>query len=129
MSSKQEILKGDAVLLELAFSNLIGNSIKYTNPGGVVEIVVEDGKSEKEIEVEVCDNGIGIPEKDREKIFREFFRASNVKHKSYEGTGLGLSVVKQIIEQHGGKISFQSPSRLADENGAGTCFRVTLLKI
>jgi len=128
MSTNKDLLKGDAVLLELAFSNLLGNSIKYTNPGGVVEIVVEDGKSDKEIEVEVCDNGIGIPEKDREKIFREFFRASNVKHKSYEGTGLGLSVVKQIIEQHGGKISFQSPSRLANEDGSGTCFRVSLIK-
>lgn len=129
MSSGNGIVKGDAILLELAFSNLIGNSIKYTNSGGTTEIVIEDGKSDSEVEVEICDNGIGIPEKDQEKIFREFFRASNVKHKSYEGTGLGLSVVKQIIEQHGGKISFQSPSRLSDENGAGTCFRVTLKKI
>lgn len=128
MSTNKGIVKGDTVLLELAFSNLIGNSIKYTNPGGVVEIVVEDGKKEKGIEVEICDNGIGIPEKDKEKIFREFFRASNVKHKSYEGTGLGLSVVKQIIEQHDGQISFQSPSRLANEEGSGTCFRVSLVK-
>ena len=128
MSTNKGIVTGDAVLLELAFSNLIGNSIKYTNPGGTVEIVVEDSKNDREIEVEVCDNGIGIPEKDREKIFREFFRASNVKHKSYEGTGLGLSVVKQIIEQHGGRISFQSPSRLANEEGSGTCFMVSLIK-
>jgi signal transduction histidine kinase len=129
MSTNLGIIKGDTILLELAFSNLVGNSIKYTNPGGMIEIVVEDGKNENEIEVEVCDNGIGIPEKDREKIFKEFFRASNVKHKSYEGTGLGLSVVKQIVEQHGGKISFQSPSRMANEDGAGTCFRVSLIKV
>jgi|WetSurMetagenome_2_1015567.scaffolds.fasta_scaffold83069_2 signal transduction histidine kinase len=128
LGTNKDLIKGDPPLLELAFSNLLGNAIKYTNPGGVVEIVIEDGQNDKEIEVEVCDNGIGIPEKDQEKIFREFFRASNVKHKSYEGTGLGLSVVKQIVEQHGGKISFQSPSRLANELGAGTCFRVTLKK-
>lgn len=128
LSTKKDVIKADNALLELAFSNLIGNGIKYTNPGGIVEIVVEDGKSDNEIEVEICDNGIGIPEKDREKIFKEFFRASNVKFKSYEGTGLGLSVVKQIVEQHGGKINFQSPSRLANENGAGTCFRVSLKK-
>jgi signal transduction histidine kinase len=128
LGTNKGLIKGDPPLLELAFSNLLGNAIKYTNPGGVVEIVIEDGENEKEIEVEVCDNGIGIPEKDQEKIFREFFRASNVKHKSYEGTGLGLSVVKQIVEQHGGKISFQSPSRLANELGEGTCFRVTLKK-
>ncbi|MCX6165020.1 MAG: HAMP domain-containing sensor histidine kinase [Ignavibacteriae bacterium] len=128
LSTKKDVIKADCALLELAFSNLIGNGIKYTNPGGIVEIVVEDGKSDKEIEVEICDNGIGIPEKDKEKIFKEFFRASNVKYKSYEGTGLGLSVVKQIVEQHGGKITFQSPSRLANEDGAGTCFKLTLKK-
>lgn len=128
LSKKKDVVMGDAVLLELAFSNLIGNGIKYTNPGGTVEIVIEEGKSDRELTVEICDNGIGIPEKDRAKVFREFFRASNVKHKSYEGTGLGLSVVKQVVEQHGGKISFLSPSRLADKTGPGTCFKVLLLK-
>jgi signal transduction histidine kinase len=128
LSTEKDIVTGDLTLLELAFSNLIGNGIKYTNPGGTLEIVVEDGKSKNEIEIEICDNGIGIPEKDHVKIFNEFFRASNVKHKSYEGTGLGLTVVKQIVEQHGGKITFQSPSRLADEKGDGTCFRITLIK-
>lgn len=128
LSTKKDVIKADCSLLELAFSNLIGNGIKYTNPGGNLEIVVEDGKNDKEIEIEICDNGIGIPEKDREKIFKEFFRASNVKFKNYEGTGLGLSVVKQVVEQHGGKITFQSPSRLANEDGAGTCFKITLKK-
>lgn len=126
LSTKKDFLKGDYTLLELAFSNLIGNGIKYSNPGGTVEIVVEDGKSDSEMDIEICDDGIGIPEKDQIKIFNEFFRASNVKHKNYEGTGLGLSVVKQIVEQHGGKITFKSPSRMAKENGPGTCFRVTL---
>lgn len=126
LSTKKDVMKGDYTLLELAFSNLIGNGIKYTNPGGTVEIVVEDGKSESEMDVEICDDGIGIPEKDQVKIFNEFFRASNVKHKNYEGTGLGLSVVKQIVEQHGGKITFKSPSRMAKENSPGTCFKVTL---
>lgn len=128
LTTKKDIVKGDYSLLELAFSNLIGNGIKYTNPGGNVEIVIEDGKSANEIQVEICDNGIGIPEKDKEKIFKEFFRASNVKHKSYEGTGLGLSVVKQIAEQHGGKITFESPSRMADKLGPGACFKITLKK-
>jgi signal transduction histidine kinase len=126
ISDGKGIIKGDTVLLELAFSNLIGNSIKYTGAGGSVEVVVENGLKEKEVNIEICDNGIGIPEQEQEKIFREFFRASNVKHKSYEGTGLGLSVVKQIIEQHDGKIEFKSPSRMSDEKGPGTCFTVTL---
>jgi signal transduction histidine kinase len=128
LTKKKDVIKGDYPLLELAFSNLIGNGIKYTNPGGNLEIVLEEGKSSNEIKIEICDDGIGIPEKDRDKIFKEFFRASNVKHKSYEGTGLGLSVVKQIIEQHKGTITFESPSRMANELGPGTCFKVKLLK-
>ncbi len=120
---KREIL-GDYNLLELAFSNLIGNAIKYTSNGGKVEVVLEEEKDNTI--VEVCDNGIGIPEKDKSKIFSEFYRASNVKHKIQDGTGTGLTVVKQIIEQHNGMITFESPSRLADEKGFGTSFNVKL---
>ena len=109
-------------------SNLIGNAIKYSNFGSTIEVVIEDGREENEFCIEVCDNGIGIPEKDKDKIFREFYRASNVKEKNYEGTGLGLSVVKLIIEQHEGEITFESPSRLANEIGPGTCFK-SFLKI
>jgi len=122
----KRIVKGDGPLLELAFSNIIGNAIKYTNPGGTIEVVIEDGHTDNEVEIEVCDNGIGIPQKDQDKIFKEFYRASNVKYTSFDGTGLGLSVVKQVVEQHGGKVVFNSPSRLACENGDGTCFRITL---
>jgi signal transduction histidine kinase len=122
-NKKKDIL-GDKNLLDLAFSNLVGNSIKYTNEGGKIEIVLFD--SDEYPGIEICDNGIGIPDGDKEKIFSEFYRASNVKHKIHEGTGTGLSVVKQIIEQHGGEISFQSPSRLADEKGPGTSFNVKL---
>jgi signal transduction histidine kinase len=115
-------IQGDKNLLDIAFSNLIGNSIKYTREGGRIEIILSD--SGENTEIEITDNGIGIPDADKEKIFSEFFRASNVKHKIHEGTGTGLSVVKQIINQHGGEISFVSPSRLADENGRGTTFNV-----
>ena len=103
---------------------MIGNSVKYTGEGGRIEIVLSGGK--EKTEVEVCDNGIGIPEEDKGRIFSEFFRASNVKHKIHEGTGTGLSVVKQIIEQHRGIITFESPSRLADDKGRGTSFNVEL---
>ena len=128
LSNCKGIIKGDYALLELAFSNLIGNAIKYTNFGGTIEVVIEDARNEDSVKVEVCDNGIGIPDGDKDKIFKEFFRASNVKHQNYEGTGLGLSVVKQIIEQHGGEITFQSPSRLANESGKGTCFKIYFKK-
>lgn len=119
-------IKGDAQLLELALSNLIGNAVKYTNENGKIEVVVDSGKSDREILIEICDNGIGIPEKDIDKLFQEFYRASNIKQRSYEGSGLGLSLVKQIIEQHDGSISVRSPSRLADNLGPGTCFTIKL---
>jgi len=120
---KRDIM-GDSSLLDLAFSNLVGNSIKYTNNEGRVEVVIRD--ADEYTEIEICDNGIGIPGQDQSKIFSEFYRASNVKHKVQEGTGTGLSVVKQIIEQHDGGISFSSPSRLADEKGNGTSFLIKL---
>jgi signal transduction histidine kinase len=120
----KEKFNGDKDFMDLAFSNLIGNALKYTNNGGKVEILMtyEDGK----INIEFCDNGVGIPENDKSKIFNDFYRASNVKDKVQDGTGLGLSVVKQIIEQHGGTISFVSPSRLADKHGPGTSFLIQL---
>lgn len=120
------IVKGDPQLLELAFSNLISNSIKYTSPGGTIEVVLDDVVKENFVMIEVCDNGIGIPDSEKDKIFSEFFRGTNVKQKGYEGTGLGLSVVKQIVEHHNGEITFESPSRLADENRRGTSFKVFL---
>ncbi|MCX7833884.1 MAG: HAMP domain-containing histidine kinase [Ignavibacteria bacterium] len=124
--NKEYIVQGDPQLLELAFSNLLSNAIKYNSSGGIIEVVVDDVARENFIMVEVCDNGIGIPDSEKEKIFTDFFRASNVKQKGYEGTGLGLSVVKQIVEHHNGEITFESPSRLADGKRRGTSFKIFL---
>ena len=120
----KEKLIGDKDFMDLAISNLIGNALKYTNNGGKIEITLTN--EERKTQIEFCDNGVGIPENDKSKIFNDFYRASNVKDKVQDGTGLGLSVVKQIIEQHGGTISFVSPSRLADEHGPGTSFLIQL---
>ena len=115
---------GDKFLLEIAFSNLISNALKYIEDKGVVEIILDE--KENGIQLEVCDNGIGIPEKDLEKIFNDFYRASNIKSKGYEGSGMGLSIIKHIVEKHGGTVEVQSPSRLASENKPGTTFIVFL---
>ena len=115
---------GDKDLLDMAFSNLLGNAVKYTTPEGRIEISID--KEGEEIYIEICDNGIGIPEKDKDKIFGEFYRASNVRKDYQEGTGTGLTVVKQIILQHGGAVTFTSPSRLAEENRQGTSFLIRL---
>jgi signal transduction histidine kinase len=115
---------GDKFLLEIGFSNIISNAIKYVDKSGKIVITMAD--SLIGVEIKVCDNGVGIPSGESENIFQEFFRASNIKHKGYEGVGLGLTVVKQIITKHSGTITVQSPSSLASENHPGTCFIITL---
>ncbi len=117
-------IKGDKFLLEIAFSNLIGNAVKYVGTNGLIELDLID--NEIEIEIEISDSGIGIPQKDLDKIFTDFFRASNIKDRSYEGTGLGLSIVKQIIERHNGCISVSSPSKLALPERPGASFKIKL---
>ena len=116
-------LMGDKFLLEIGFSNIISNAIKYADNGGKVVITMSD--NEEGTELKFCDNGIGIPQFEIENIFKEFFRGSNIRHKGYEGVGLGLSVVKQIIKRHGGTINVLSPSHLADASHPGTCFIIT----
>ena len=117
-------VQGDKVLLELAFSNVLGNAIKYMEEKGKVEIDLSD--SESGATIEICDNGIGIPEKDIDKIFNQFVRASNIKHKNYDGSGLGLSLVKEIIERHNGSIRAESPSRLMEQGRPGSSFIIFL---
>ena len=118
-------VKIDPALFELVFSNLIGNAIKYNTPGGNLEVILGNNEN-GEVEIVVADDGIGIPDDDKHKMFQDFYRSSNAKQKGIEGTGLGLSVVKEIVEQHDGTISFNSPSRLTKEGRRGTEFILTL---
>ena len=117
-------ITGDKYLLDIAISNLVGNSVKYNVDGGRVEVKLMDKKGS--VLIEVCDDGIGIPEKDLTKIFNDFYRGSNAKKTSSEGSGLGLSVVKKIIERHQGSISATSPSRMAKKDQPGASFVVEL---
>jgi two-component system phosphate regulon sensor histidine kinase PhoR len=115
----------DEVLIDLAFSNLLGNAVKYTHEGGRIHFdITEDGTNK--LILEILDDGVGIPEKELPKLFKQFFRTSNIKHKGYEGTGLGLSIVKEILEQHGWQITVESPSKLSDEIGPGTSFKIMI---
>lgn len=121
---KTKIVSGDRVMLELALSNLIGNAIKYNTPGGNVEIILKN--AEEDMMIIIADDGIGIPDDDKDKLFSEFYRSSDVRRKGVEGTGLGLIVVKEIIEQHKGVIVFNSPSRISSEGRKGTEFIIYL---
>lgn len=121
---KKEKINGDKFLLDIAISNLIGNSIKYGVDGGNIEVTIKSDS--KNLFIEVCDDGVGIPEDELPKIFKEFYRAHNVKKIVSEGSGLGLSVVKRIVERHGGTIRAQSPSRMANRDHPGSCFIIQL---
>jgi len=108
-------LMADADQLERALLNLVSNSVKFTPPGGEIEIsscVVGD-----DFALSVRDTGSGIPREEQEHLFTRFFRSTQAKEQQVAGTGLGLYIVKQIIELHGGSIDVSSTP-------AGSTFRI-----
>jgi signal transduction histidine kinase len=109
----------DKEKLLLALQNLVDNAIKYTPNGGKVEIKLK-GEKDGMVSFVIKDNGVGIPKKDLPRLFSKFFRASNVMLMQTDGTGLGLFIVKSIIEKHGGRIE------VASEEGKGTEFTIAL---
>jgi PAS domain S-box-containing protein len=109
----------DTKLFRIVLQNLLTNAIKYTPEKAKVGIAIK--KRKEDILFSVSDTGYGIPKKDQEKIFTKMFRADNVKAKDTSGTGLGLYIIKSIIEQaSGGKVWFES------EENKGTTFYFTL---
>ena len=108
----------DPKLIRIVFQNFLSNSVKYTQPGG--HIAVEIARREDNLYIRVTDDGYGIPKAQHSKIFEKLFRADNVRQKDTEGTGLGMYIVKAIIENSGGKIWFDS------EENHGTTFHVLM---
>ncbi|HEX2623461.1 MAG TPA: ATP-binding protein [Phototrophicaceae bacterium] len=99
-------IKGDPIQLTEAINNLIGNAIKYTPDEGQIKVTLE--RVDKNFVFRVIDNGYGIKENQQARLFQPFFRARSVETRDIEGTGLGLHLVKNIIERHNGKIIFHS---------------------
>ncbi|PSO45747.1 MAG: hypothetical protein BRC25_01125 [Parcubacteria group bacterium SW_6_46_9] len=117
-------VRGDSTKLKIVFKNLLENALKYTDSDKQVNIHVNikmtSGYGGDVILVSVEDQGIGIPEDERDKIFSKFYRADNATDTETEGTGVGLFITKQIVEAHKGKIWFES------KQGEGTTFYVQL---
>jgi signal transduction histidine kinase len=108
----------DPASMARVVDNLVSNAIKYTPAGGRIEVFTEVGGDC--VTVHVADNGLGIPEEDIPRLFDAFFRVKHQEHYEQEGTGLGLSVVKTIVEQHQGVIEVNSIL------GEGSVFSVVL---
>ena len=104
---------GNYDLLLQVLTNLVGNSLKFTNSGGKVTVRAYQTNAESNtlgrpaVKIEVADTGIGISPEDKEAIFERFFRVENRVH-TLEGTGLGLSIVRNIIEKHNSRVYIDS---------------------
>lgn len=109
---------GDPKLMRIIFQNFLSNSVKYTQEGGHIE--VEIAARPPDLYIRVSDNGYGIPKQQQGKMFEKLFRADNVRQKDTEGTGLGMYIIKAIVDSSGGKIWFES------EENKGTTFHVLL---
>ncbi|MBK8981315.1 MAG: HAMP domain-containing histidine kinase [Ignavibacteria bacterium] len=114
----RKTLYADRHLLEIVLSNLISNSVKYNHSGGRADIILSDRNDD--LCISVIDSGIGIPSDESNFITSEFYRASNAKQYEKEGTGLGLYVVSQIVNKHGGKLYIKSPSGIGSDEYPGT---------
>lgn len=114
-------INGDYYLLEQVFLNLIENSIKYKNDNIVIDIDLSIDRDKKEIHLILSDNGKGIPEHLRHRVFERFFRIDQSHSSNIVGFGLGLSIVKHIIQKHKGSIKVVDP-----KYSPGTSFLIRL---
>lgn len=113
------VVIGDQDRLTEAVGNLLSNGVRYTPAGGRVTVALRcEGN---EAVVAVSDTGIGVPEEDRERVFARFWRSDAARERSRTGFGIGLPVVREIVEQHGGTIAL-----VPNEPGPGTTFVIRL---
>jgi len=114
LTNLPEVFFGDEKMLEHVFSNIIENAVKYSNKDGIVEIFTE--RNHDNFVISIKDYGIGIPNGDKENIFKKFARAKNVQ--TINGTGIGLFLAKRFVEKHNGEIKVES------EENKGTVFHL-----
>jgi len=103
---EQAVILGNKAQMREAIANLITNAIKYTPAKGTVEIKLE--KADDKVVFEVIDNGYGIPQDLQKRLFEPFYRAASIETRSISGTGLGLHLVKNIVERHNGTVHYKS---------------------
>ncbi len=111
---------GDQLLLEMAVNNLVENAIKYVPKETGIAVALTENKNTNTITLQVKDEGKGIADEEKKKIFTKFYRVGNTATKGAKGTGLGLYLTERIVHQHNGNIS------VTDNVPSGSIFTITL---
>jgi len=111
-------VRGSEAQLVTALLNLVDNAIAYSSSG--TRVAVGTRRRDGSVEISVCDQGIGIAERDLERVFERFYRADPARARDTGGTGLGLAIVKHIATNHGGEVSVWSVE------GSGSTFTLRL---
>ncbi|WP_102225718.1 sensor histidine kinase [Acidimangrovimonas sediminis] len=118
LPAREMFIQGDHSRLVQVMNNLLSNAFKFSNENGSVQVrVTSDGDH---VRISVQDEGLGIPESARDRIFRSFSQVDSSDRRKVEGTGLGLNIAKQIVERHAGTIDYTS------EHGVGSTFYIEL---
>jgi len=120
IASQLPAMEADRQALRMILQNLLTNAIKYSTKGGIVEVEISRGLVGETILVRVSDTGIGIPKSEHNRVFEKLHRAQNAVANVPDGTGLGLYLVKTLVDHIKGSVTFES------EEGKGTTFFVTL---
>jgi len=121
----EAVVRGDPKQINQVVFNLVANAIKYRDTKKLerwAKVIVEESEEEGKVTLTVEDNGIGIPEESADKVFEKFYRVDTSLTYSVEGTGLGLAVVKEILDMHRAVITVKS------QIGIGSSFSFSLPK-
>jgi two-component system sensor histidine kinase BarA len=112
------MVSGEPYYLRRVLDNLVGNAIKFTPKGGTIILRLQ--RRDEWVQLQVCDTGIGIPPAEQKSIFARFYQVDGGARRKYGGMGLGLALVKEIVEAHGGTVDVES------EVNKGSIFTVSL---
>lgn len=118
LESDDLFISADADKLNQLWTNLLSNAIKFTDEGGQIRVSAE--VRHQQIEISVADSGRGIPEEELSHIFKPFYKVDKARDRSIPGNGIGLSIVKRIVDLHEGDI------RITSQEGAGTTVKIIL---
>jgi signal transduction histidine kinase len=119
---QQAVILADARRLKQMLVNLLGNAVKFTPGGGSVQLSVTLNPHDRQLQFAVQDTGMGIAVEDQSRLFQPFLQLDAALARHYEGTGLGLALVKRLALQHGGSVHVTS----AGIPGQGSCFTICL---